>query len=154
MRGAIEAGIFGVVLMSVCSMSLGLLSRLASLDPIVYFASLAGVMAPLVMVTVGGLARWASNSPFRPAGAPGGPVVAASLVAGLASTAGAALLFALALMVCPGGVFFSGMPWTRTGSLNAYGWMEVAVLLASYVALAVIGGLMYGIVAPESHARY
>ncbi len=153
-KAAFKAGIFGIILAGLCSMTLGLLSGLVPVGPIVCFASMAGVMIPMVMVVAGALAVWASQSPGlfieRPRGKPY-KAVAASLVAGLTTTAGAALMFALALAVSPGKVF---PEWIRLEGLNTYGYLGVAVLLAAYVALAAIGGILYGIVVPEEPARY
>ncbi len=133
-------------------MSLGLLSQLVSLDPIVYFAAMAGVMAPMVMVMAGALALWASQNPGllveRPRGG-ANKAVLSSLIAGLMTAGGSAFLFLLALAVPLDGVFPSGRLWIYAGNLDAYGYLEIAVLLAAYVALSVIGGMLYGIVAPE-----
>jgi hypothetical protein len=149
---AIKAGIFGAILIGLCSLLFGLLSSLILLEPIVYFASMAGVMAPMVMVIVGALAMWASQNTGlfaeRPRNGVHGAVLP-SLIAGLMTAGGSALLFLLALAVPPEGVFPSDMLWIYFGNLDAYGYLEILVLLAAYVALSVIGGVLYGIVVPE-----
>lgn len=71
MAAAFKVGVFGVILIGLCSLLFELLSRLVSLDPIVYFAAMAGVLVPMVMVMTGALARWASQDPWLFAGRPG-----------------------------------------------------------------------------------
>jgi hypothetical protein len=144
-------------LIGLCSLSFGLLSRLVSLDPIVYFASMAGVMAPMVMVMAGALAQWASQNPGLFAERPRGgahEAVLPSLIAGLMTACGSALLFLLALAVPLDGVFPPARLWIYPGNPDMYVYLEVAVLLAAYVALSVIGGVLYGIVVPEGTTRY
>ncbi len=155
-KAAIKVGIFGIILIGLCSMSLGLMSQLISLDPIVYVSYMAGVMTPMVMVLMGALALWASESSGlfeerRRAGRP--EAMATSLIAGLTTTAGAAFLFLLALSIPLEGIFPVGKPWIYLEGSDAYSYMGVAVLLAAYVALAVIGGALYGIVAAKGAAR-
>ena len=153
---AFKVGVFGVILVGLCSMSLGLLSQLAGLDPIVYFASMAGVMIPLIMVVAGALALWASETPGLLEGRRRGGAYDAALpplIAGLMTTAGAAGLFLLALAMPLEGFFPSGSLWIYFGNLDLYGYLEIAVLLVAYVALAVIGGVLYGIVIPAPPAN-
>jgi hypothetical protein len=150
---AFKVGVFGIILVGLSSLLFGLLSRLVALDPIVYFAAMAGVMVPMVMVMAGALALWASQNPGllveRPGGGAGGIPVLPSLIAGLIVIAGAAFLFLLALALPLEGVFPTGRLSIYAENLDAYGYLEIAVLLAAYVALAVIGGMLYGIVVPE-----
>ena len=113
-RAAINVGVFGIILIGLCSLSFGLLSRLVSLDPIVYFASMAGVMTPMVMVMAGALAQWASQNPGLLAEQPRGgahEAVLPSLIAGLMTACGSALMFLLALAAPLDGVFPSARPW-------------------------------------------
>lgn len=148
---AFNVGVFGIILIGLCSLSFGLLSRLVSLDPIVYFASMAGVMAPMVMVMAGALAQWASQNTGllaeRPRGGAHGAVLP-SLIAGLMTACGSALMFLLALAAPLDGVLPPAGPGIFPGNLDIYVYLEVAVLLAAYVALSVIGGVLYGIVVP------
>ncbi len=157
-RAAFKVGIFGIILVGLCAMSLGLLCGLFSLDPIVYFASMAGVLVPMIMVLAGALALWASRSPglFAERRRPRRrQSVLPPLIAGLVTEAGAAILFLLALAVPLEGLF---LPLDRLstyfGNLDAYGYLEIAVLIVAYLALAVIGGVLYDIVVPEDIARY
>jgi len=143
-----------MVLIGLCSLMLGLMSRLVPMEPIVYFASMAGVLLPAIMVTAGMLARWASEDmgiAREHNGADGR--VAASLTGGLVAVLGGALLCILTLMSPLNGVLPVDRLGTLLSGLGAVGYLELAVLFTAYVAMSVIGGLLYGIIVPKPLAR-
>jgi hypothetical protein len=151
---ASRAGIFGIVLIGLCSLLLGLLVQLFSLEPIVYFVSMAGVLFPAVMVTAGMLARWASEDMgiAREHNEAAGRV-AASLTGGLVAVLGGALLCILTLMSPLNSVLPVDRLWMLLSGLGAFGYLELAVLFTAYVAMSVIGGMLYDIVVLRPPAR-
>jgi len=139
---ALQAGVMGTVLTGLGSLLLGIVSDIFTGGPLIYVAAMAGVLFPLVMVSAGAMAWWASEAPGAGAGR-----LASSLAAGLITVAGGGLICILTLAV-PARLFSSGDPIAGTLSLNAGGYAGVLVLAAAYVALAVIGGVLYGLIFP------
>jgi hypothetical protein len=147
-EAAIKVGIFGMVLVGLCSLLLGIMIRLFSLDPIVYFAAMAGVLFPAVTVAAGMLALWASESPLD---LPQGGVkrrISSSLTAGIVTVFGGALVWLLSLALTLKDVFPISMLSAATASPGLSIFIEISVLIAAYIALSVIGGVLYCIVVP------
>jgi hypothetical protein len=131
-----RSGIFGMILIGLSSLLLGLMSRFLSLDPIVYFAAMAGVLVPAVMVAAGALARWSSLERAT---------LGASLASGLVTLLGGASLCFMTLAISQYSpyrlaAYFSG--------IDTYGSLGILVLFAAYLALSAIGGLIYGYIFP------
>jgi hypothetical protein len=139
---ALQAGVLGTVLAGLGSLLLGVASDIFTAGPLIYVAGMAGVLFPLVMVFAGALAWWASEAPGTGAGR-----LAPSLAAGLITVAGGGLICILTLAV-PAKLFSGGDPILGTLNLGAGGYAAVLVLGAAYVALAVIGGVLYGLIFP------
>lgn len=143
---AFKAGIFCVILAGLCLLLSSLFSRAFSLDPIVYFGAMSGVLMPAVMVASGILGRWASQSHCLFQERSDIDPALASLASGLVTVFGSILLCYLMLAVPFSGVLPSDGLWGHPDSFDVYGYMEVAVLFAAYLALAVIGGVLYDVV--------
>ncbi len=149
MVAASRAGVFGMVLIGLCSLILGLMSRIVPMEPMVYFASMAGVLFPAAMVAAGMLARWASEDMGISRGRTNvGPI--ASLTAGLVAVTGGAILCIFTLISPLSGVLRAGL----SVEPGATGYLGLAVLFTAYLAISVIGGALYAIVVPSPPLRY
>ncbi len=148
-REASKAGIFGVILIALSSLLLGLLCRLFSLDPIIYFACMAGVLFPMGMIAAGMLSRWVSEICWDIPQDIHRNSLGSSLTAGVVTAFGGSLAWLFTIVLTLNDMFPVGrLSSTLTGPGPGV-FIELAVLLAAYMALSVIGGILYGIVVPE-----
>lgn len=77
-----------------------------------------------------------------------------SLVAGLTTSVGAAMLLVLVLAVPLEAIFPAGSFQAYFAASGASDYLGAVMLATAYVTLAVIGGVLYGIVVPGRPARY
>jgi hypothetical protein len=146
-----KVGLFGMILIGMCSLLLGLMIRFFSLEPMVFIAAMAGVLFPMVMVTVGALALWARENPVEYYEFPERcqkKSVLASLAAGLLTASGGTFLLGLTLLLPLKGILPDDGLWTYISSFNIVGYLEIVILIVTYVALSGIGGMLYTIVFP------
>jgi len=137
---AIRTGIFCAIVAGICFLLSGLMGRALSLDPLVSFSMMAGVLTPMVMVFSGMLARWAGHRPYSES-LPDSPLMA-SLASGLTTAALSAIIFISILTLSENAVF----PGIGLLGLDMPALPGVAALFAAYVAMAVIGGELYGLI--------
>ncbi len=140
-----------MILIGLCSLLLGLMARSFSLEPMVFISAMAGVLCPLVMVTVGALALWVRENPidhFELQEIDRKNSVLSSLAAGLLTASGGAFLLGITLVLPLKGVLPEDGFLAYVSGLDIYGYMEIVILIATYVALSAIGGVLYGIVFP------
>ncbi|BAI60431.1 hypothetical protein MCP_0359 [Methanocella paludicola SANAE] len=144
MRSAIHTGIFCGLLIGFCFLLSGLTWRALSLDPLVPFSMMAGVLVPATMVVSGMLARWAASSPFdeRPPGSTSMASLASGLVTALSGAGLCGLMLALSESVFPPAYAIS---------MDAAG---LGVIFVAYVAMSAIGGELYGVMFPELSRIY
>src|SRR5271157_1572372 len=148
---ASKVGFLGMILIGLCSLLLGLMSRFLSLEPIIYFAAMAGVLFPMVMVTAGAMTWWALENPGdileRPRKSREN-LALYSLSAGIVAALGGAFLWTLIAMMPLNGVFPADrlLAYVGAPTLNLY--LELTILMAAYVTLSIIGGVLYDIVMP------
>jgi hypothetical protein len=133
-------GVFCAILAGLCFLLAGLMGRAFSLDPIVPFSMIAGVLGPLVMVTAGMLARWSSQDPFDEM-QPDSPAIT-SLAAGLLTAIPGAMICFLMQAISRDTVFSS----VFLPGFDAGAWPGLAMLLAAYLAFSVIGSEVYWII--------
>jgi hypothetical protein len=145
-RAILAIGLFGAILIGVSSLLLGSMVRLISLSPIVYFAAMAGVLFPAAMVFSGMLAMWSSDGH-------GGlkSLICRTLAAGCLTATGGLLLWLATFPVAD-----NGLPSILLGDEihRPELWAELCVLAAAYLALPVIGGILYSLVVPEDSGLY
>ena len=118
----------------------GIMGRALSLDPLVSLAMMAGVLAPMVMLASGMLARWATYCPFT--GRPQGRPMLTSLASGVMTAVCGLMLFGIMLALSRNEVF----PRLDMPGLDAYVLPGAVVILSAYVALSVIGGELYALI--------
>jgi len=140
---ALKVGVFGVVLMGLCSLLLGIISNFFTEGPMIYVAAMAGVLFPMVMVAAGGLAWWVSETP-----AGGSGHVAYSLMAGLITVFGGGALCAVTLVLPMNDFFSGGKPIIDSLSSGWDAYLGIFVLIAAYIVLAAIGGILYRLIFP------
>lgn len=130
MKAAATAGIFCALLAGYSFLITGLMGRAFSLDPIVPFSMIAGVLTPMVMVVSGMLARWSS---------PGLPETTAmtSLASGALTAVLGAILCSLMVTISPGNI----LPYLP--GFDATALPGLAVLLGAYLTFSMIGGAIY-----------
>lgn len=147
MKAAIHTGIFCGLLIGFCFLLSGLMGRTLSLDPLVTFSMMAGVLVPASMVASGMLARWAMDSPFdeRRHGSP----ALASLASGLTTALSGALLCYLMLAASK-----SVFPFAYSFTIDARAAPGLALVLGAYVAMSAIGGELYGLMFARVYRRH
>ena len=141
---ASKVGLFGVILTGLGSLLLGIFSNFFSTGPMIYVAAMAGVLFPLVMVASGAMAMWASETPIDG----GEGHIVSSLAAGLITEAGGSILCALTLAFPINSVFSGQKPIIDSLDLSWGGYVGIVVLIAAYIALAAIGGVLYRLMFP------
>lgn len=144
MRTSLHSGVFCGLVLGFCFLLSGLLWRALSLDPLVPFSMMAGVLVPAVMAASGMLARWAASSPFdeRPPGSTSMASLASGFVTALSGAGLCGLMLALSESVFPRAYVIS---------LDAAG---LTVIFAAYMAVSVISGELYPVVFPETPRSY
>jgi len=145
---ASKVGFLGIVLIGLCSLLLGLMSSFFSLDSVIYFAAMAGVLFPMVMVAAGAFTWWILENPGsileRPRRSQENLAIY-SLASGIIAAIGGGFLWTSIAM----------MPLNPAGKLLSYFgapslglFLELIILFTAYVTLSIIGGVLYDIVMP------
>ena len=140
MINAARTGIFCAIMAGMCFLASGIMGRALSLDPLVSFAMMAGVLTPMVMLASGMLSRWALYSPFTNS-LQGSPALS-SMTSGVITASCSLVVVGLMLVLSRNEIF----PSVDISGLDAYVLPGALVILGAYVALSVIGGELYSLI--------